>query len=70
MSTRIPLRWNVLLLYMVAYASLLAIFGVLALMSGVPDAWDVIKEPLMALIGGTLAISKDLIAVVSTPADE
>ena len=26
------------------------------------DAWNMLEAPLMALIGGTLAISKDLIA--------
>ena len=58
-------RTNVLVLMGLAYGSMLVIFW--RLVSGDPgltvqDAWDVIEAPIMALIGGTLAISKDLVA--------
>ena len=64
---RLPWRKNVLLLVGFAYLAILAVFGGIML-AGSPctikdaaDAYDTIKEPLMAVIGGSLAISKDLI---------
>lgn len=59
---RVPLRWNVLILVGAGYISLLFIFGAMC-WGGLTaeDAYEVVKSPLMALIGGSLAISKDLI---------
>ena len=56
-------RFNVLYLMTAAYGSLLILFTVLALSKGISsaEAWNMLEAPLMALIGGTLAISKDLI---------
>ena len=66
---KIPWRKNVLWLMILAYAAVLLIFGGLVWKGGTTpaegmdaaDAYDVIKEPLMALIGGTLALAKDLV---------
>lgn len=59
---KVPLRKNVLILVMSGYVSLLIIFGAMCV-GGLTaeDAYEVVKSPLMALIGGSLAISKDLI---------
>lgn len=58
-----PLRINVLLLIGAGYLSILIIFWKTAVYGGmdVEEAYEVVKGPLMALIGGSLAISKDLI---------
>ena len=59
---RVPLRWNVLILLGAGYLSLIIIFG--AMCWGrltAEDSYEVVKSPLMVLIGGSLAISKDLI---------
>ncbi|MDE0675162.1 MAG: hypothetical protein OXI06_08805 [bacterium] len=58
-----PLRINVLLLIGAGYLSILIIFWKMAVYGGmdVEEAYEVVKGPLMALIGGSLAISKDLI---------
>ena len=58
-----PLRINVLLLVGAGYVTLIAIFAFMALPGGMTadKAYEVVKGPLMALIGGSLAISKDLI---------
>ena len=57
------IRPNVLVLVGSGYLAILAIF--IAMVWGgdldTPTAYDVVKGPLMALIGGSLAISKDLI---------
>ena len=59
---KIPWRKNVLWLMILAYAAVLIIFGGLIWKGATSsDAYDVIKEPLMALIGGTLALAKDLV---------
>lgn len=57
-----PLRSNVLLLMAFGYASCLA--GFFALWHGglsPADAWGTIKDPLMALVGGSIALAKDLL---------
>ena len=56
-------RFNVLYLMTAAYGSLLILFTVLAISKDITsaEAWNMLEAPLMALIGGTLAISKDLI---------
>ena len=56
-------RKNVLLLLGIAYGSMLAIFGAIAIWSPLTtkEAFDVISVPFTALIGGTLAVVKDLL---------
>ena len=58
----VPWRKNVLALLGTAYASLLGIL-ILLIAVGVDakEAYNVISVPFVALIGGTLAISKDLL---------
>lgn len=59
---KIPMRWNVLLLIGAGYASLMLIFvALLVLGREGSEAYQVVKDPLMALLGGSLAISKDLV---------
>lgn len=60
---KIPWRKNVLCLVISGYVTLLLIFGAMAWKGGMTaeHAYEVVKGPLMALIGGSLAISKDLI---------
>lgn len=59
---KIPIRWNVLVLFGIAFGSLLAIYASLLLLR-VPgsEAYEYIREPLGVLIGGALALSKDLV---------
>ena len=60
---KIPLRRNVLFLVGSGYATLLLVFFFMMWPGGTTAAiaYEVVKGPLMALIGGSLAISKDLI---------
>ena len=60
---KVPIRTNVLILMGVAYFAVLLVFLSLACSDKLTaaDAYDVMESPLMALLGGTLAISKDLI---------
>ena len=60
---KIPLRRNVLVLVGAGYATLLLVFFFMMWPGGTTAdvAYEVVKGPLMALIGGSLAISKDLI---------
>ncbi|MYC68998.1 MAG: hypothetical protein F4X12_22040 [Acidobacteriia bacterium] len=60
---KIPWRKNVLCLVIAGYVTLLLIFGAMVWKGGMTAeaAYEVVKGPLMALIGGSLAISKDLI---------
>ena len=63
---RTPLRTNVLLLIGGGYVTLLVIFMFLVFeKTGMTaeQAYDIVKSPLMALIGGSLALSKDLISL-------
>ncbi len=61
---RTPLRTNVLILMGAGYVVVLAMFLLLVWQSAdMAKAYDVIQGPLMALIGGSLAISKDLIPI-------
>ncbi len=59
---RVVKRFNVLYLLTMAYVVLLILFCVLACKNSAIEAWDLLEAPFMALIGGTLAISKDLIS--------
>ena len=60
-----PLRINVLILIGIGYVSLLIMFLTMVWRGGMDadSAYEVVKGPLMALIGGSLAISKDLIPI-------
>ena len=62
---KIPWRRNVLTLVISGYAILFFIFVAMMWPGEMkPDvAYEVVKGPLMALIGGSLAIAKDLINV-------
>ena len=56
-------RGNVLALIGAGYLVVLAVFiGLVVAGCPVGDAAEIVTAPLMALIGGSLAISKDLIA--------
>ena len=71
MVSRTPLRANVLILVGAGYATLLIMFCVMAYGEMTAEsAYEVVKGPLMALIGGSLAISKDLIPLGDGSADE
>ena len=57
-----PWRKNVLLLVISGYATVLVIFLLLAGSTlTAAEAYDAVQGPLMALVGGSLAIAKDLI---------
>ena len=58
-----PLRRNVLILVSYGYIATLLAFVVMVFYGGMtPDnAYDLIQGPLMTLIGGSLAIAKDLL---------
>lgn len=68
---KIQWRKNVLLLVLSGYVVLLIIF--LSMMwpgnLAAKDAYDVLEGPLMALIGGSLALAKDLIDDPTDPGD-
>ena len=56
------IRLNVLLLMLMAYGSLLVIFfGLVGYGVAAETAYHLISTPFVALIGGTLAVAKDLI---------
>ena len=57
----IPFRKNVLALMGIAYGVLLVIFVVVAVSDSPQGAHDLIRGPFVALIGGTLALAKDLV---------
>lgn len=62
-STKRPWRKNVLWLVSFGYVATVGIFCVLVFVSKMDAdaAFNIIQGPLMALIGGTLAIAKDLL---------
>lgn len=67
---KLPIRINVVILVGLGYFTLLVMFIAMA-WGGmtVEEAYEVVKGPFMALIGGSLAISKDLLDnPSSTPA--
>ena len=61
------IRPNVLILVGLGYGTIFAIFVIMVLNGetdvkiAISTAYDIVKGPLMALIGGSLAISKDLL---------
>ena len=56
------IRWNVLALLLVAYVSLVGIFVFMVMRGlGIQEAYDNVSVPLVALVGGTLAVVKDLL---------
>ena len=61
---KVVIRTNVLTLMIVAYITIFLMFFVVAFATELTaeSAWDILLAPLMALLGGTLAISKDLIS--------
>lgn len=71
---KIPWRKNVLWLMIIAYAAVMAVFfGLIWKGAMASESYETIKEPLMALIGGTLALAKDLVPFGHenpSPADE
>ena len=57
-----PLRWNLLMLMFLAYGSIFGFFMVLVWFGSDPkEAYNLISVPFVALVGGTLAIVKDLL---------
>lgn len=61
-SRSIPVRKNVLILMFFAYGALLGVFGIMVAVGvDAKDAYDLVGVPFVALIGGTLAVAKDLI---------
>ncbi len=57
-------RWrpNVLLLMLLAYGSVIGLFVGLVLSGlGAMEAYNLVSVPFVALIGGTLAVVKDLL---------
>ena len=63
MRKKLPIRINVVILVGLGYFTLLTLFTVMAIWGEmkIEDAYEVVKGPFMALIGGSLAISKDLL---------
>ncbi|MDE0412652.1 MAG: hypothetical protein OXI37_10640 [Gammaproteobacteria bacterium] len=61
---KVIIRTNILTLMLLAYTAVLIVFLVLVWCTEMStgDVWNCVEAPLMALIGGTLAISKDLVS--------
>ena len=56
------IRPNVLILMIVAYGTLVGVLGILIWSDVDPQvAFNLISTPLVALVGGTLAVVKDLL---------
>ena len=63
---KVIIRTNIIYLLTLAYFTVGLLFIVLVFKENAmtaKDAWNILEAPLMALIGGTLAISKDLLDV-------
>ena len=61
---KVAIKTNVLTLMITAYIAVFLMFALMVWGTENLDAtvaWDMLESPLMALLGGTLAISKDLI---------
>ena len=62
-------RPNILILMGFAYSTTLAGFVTLVYTGASPDAaYEAIKSPLMALIGGTIGVAKDVLKADDEPA--
>lgn len=63
LRTGIPWRKNVLTLVLAGYATVLFMFYWMVQGGGLTaeEAYNIVEAPLMAIVGGSLAISKDLI---------
>ena len=58
----LPWRKNVLLLMCIAYLALILIFVAMLVAGAEPaSAYDKIGTPFVALVGGTIAVTKDLL---------
>lgn len=59
----VQIRWNVLLLVGMGYLVITVLFGVLSYSNAMnsQQAYEIVQAPLIALIGGSLAIAKDLV---------
>ena len=57
------IRWNVLILVLSGYFVIGVMFLVMTLGEEKPPAesYEIVEAPLMALVGGSLAIAKDLL---------
>jgi len=69
---KVVIKTNVLILMGAAYLAVVFMFLVMVLGTEnitATEAWDILEAPLMALIGGTLALSKDLIRDEDDPSD-
>lgn len=66
-----PIRWNVLLLVGFGYAATLIVFVLLVAARGMAgnDAYQIVQGPLMTLIGGSLAVAKDLLQLDSSESE-
>ena len=63
---KVIIRTNIIYLLTLAYSTVGLLFIVLVYKENpmsAKEAWNILEAPLMALIGGTLAISKDLLDV-------
>ena len=64
-GTRRPWRQNVLLLFAFGYLAVVVVFCLLAFGPQsdltVAEAGDMVQGPLMALVGGSIAVAKDLL---------
>lgn len=70
-TTKRPMRWNVLLLVGCGYIATLVVFVLLVIagqMTGA-EAYRIVQGPLMALIGGSLAVAKDLLQIDSSASE-
>ena len=67
-----PIRWNVLLLVGGGYVATILVFVLLVVgrqMAG-DDAYQIVQGPLMTLIGGSLAVAKDLLQLDSSESEQ
>jgi len=69
---KVVIKTNVLILMGAAYFAVVFMFLVMVFGTEnmtATEAWDILESPLMALIGGTLALSKDLIRDEDNPSE-
>lgn len=66
-ETGVKIRWNLLAVLVLAYGSIGGLFLGMVLLGGEDgmtpkEAYDNISVPFVALVGGSLAVAKDLIS--------